>query len=240
MALHPSSYKPDLKASVIIPAFSEAGTIQAVIEDVRGSLGAGDEVVVVDDGSRDATADVALRAGATVIEHPFNLGQGSAIQTGIEYGLSDPSVQILATFDADGQHDAADLQAMRLRLENDADLDIVLGSRKGQDMAVPKPKRLLLEAGVMFTWLLTGLRLSDTHNGLRVFRRRFAEQVSIGMSDMAHASELIALVARGDFNYVEHPVTIRYTEYSRGKGQSMLNAVNIGFDVLLERVARLK
>ena len=94
---------------VIIPAFNEAAVIGEVIADVRSVF---DHVVCVDDGSADGTADIAGLAGAHVVRHPINLGQGAAIQTGVEYARKQPGAQLFATFDADGQHRVKDLAAM--------------------------------------------------------------------------------------------------------------------------------
>jgi hypothetical protein len=88
---------------------------------------------------------------------------------------------------------------------------------------------------VAFTRLTSGLRLSDAHNGLRVLTRDAAEVMDLQQAGMAHASELIGLVARHRLRYCEVPMTVAYTEYSRAKGQSSLNAVNIVVDLLLAR-----
>ena len=86
---------------IVVPAFNEAGMIGEVIADLRSVFS---NVVCVDDGSRDDTGEVALRAGAHLVRHPVNLGQGAAIQTGVEYARRQPGAQVFATFDADGQH----------------------------------------------------------------------------------------------------------------------------------------
>src|SRR5258706_10031395 len=100
--------EPDGCTWVVIAAYNEAGVIARVITDVRRR---GYPVVVVDDGSADATAEVAAEAGAVVINHPVNLGQGAALQTGIEYALAE-GADFVVTFDADGQHRADDIAGL--------------------------------------------------------------------------------------------------------------------------------
>ena len=127
---------------IVVPAFNEASVIGDVIADIRSVF---DHVVCVDDGSKDGTGDLALRAGAHVVPHPVNLGQGAAIQTGIEYARSRPGAQVFATFDADGQHRLKDVVAMIDRLSTD-DVDMVVGTRFAEP-SVSKPplvKRIIL------------------------------------------------------------------------------------------------
>ena len=112
---------------IVVPAFNEAGVIGDVITDLRSVFA---NVVCVDDGSADDTGDIALRAGAHLVRHPVNLGQGAAIQTGVEYARSQPGAQVFATFDADGQHRVEDVVAMIDRLAAE-DADIVIGTRFG-------------------------------------------------------------------------------------------------------------
>src|SRR5208337_4101591 len=110
---------------IVIPAFNEAAVVGEVIADVRSVF---DHVVCVDDGSTDGTGEIARRAGAHLVRHPINLGQGAAIQTGVEYARKQPGAQVFATFDADGQHRVKDLAAMVDRL-NAGDVDVVIGTR---------------------------------------------------------------------------------------------------------------
>jgi polyprenyl-phospho-N-acetylgalactosaminyl synthase len=99
-------------------------------------------------------------------------------------------------------------------------------------------RRLLLQVARRFERLATGMRLTDAHNGLRVFSRRFATQVELSMSDMAYASELLGLIARSGLPYGEHPVTINYTDYSTRKGQRSINSINIATDIWMHQVLK--
>ena len=221
-------------AWVVIPAFNESAKIGEV---VTGVLRAFAHVVVVDDGSGDDTAAQALAAGAHVVVHPINLGQGAALQTGFEFALRQ-GAQWLVTLDADGQHDPEDARAM-LAFAREHDLDICLGSRfLGRTEGMTAGRRLLLKAALAFQTFTSGLRLTDAHNGLRVLHRRAARRIRLRQNRMAHASEIVAVIAREKLRYREFPVTIRYTEYSRSKGQGALGALNIVVDLLLGRLGK--
>lgn len=216
---------------IVVPAFNEASVIGDVVTDLRAEFS---HVVVVDDGSRDDTAAVALRAGAHVVPHPVNLGQGAALQTGVEYARTRPGAEVFATFDADGQHRVADVVTMIDRLRRD-DLDIVIGTRfaGGAPTRVPAVKRAVLRAAAWLSPSSRRLHLTDTHNGLRVFDKKVADGLNLTMNGMSHASEFITLIAENHWRIGEEPVEILYTDYSMSKGQPLLNGVNILFDGLL-------
>jgi len=216
---------------IVVPAYNEASVIGDVISDIRTVF---DHVVCVDDGSKDGTGDLALQAGAHVVSHPVNLGQGAAIQTGIEYARSRPGAQVFATFDADGQHRLKDAVAMIDRLSAD-DVDMVVGTRFAEPSASKPPllKRIILRTAAVLSPNSRALRLTDAHNGLRVFNKKVADELNITMSGMSHASEFIALAVENRWRVVEEPVEILYTDYSKSKGQPLLNGVNIVFDGLL-------
>ena len=217
-------------AWIVVPAFNEAGVIGEVIADLRSVFS---NVVCVDDGSADDTGDVALRAGAHLVRHPVNLGQGAAIQTGIEYARRQPDAQIFATFDADGQHRVKDLVTMIDRL-GVGDVDVVIGTRFGPGVTRPPLlKRVVLQTAARLSPRGRRLGLTDTNNGLRVFNKTVADRLNITMSGMSHATEFIMLIAENRWRVAEEPVEVLYTEYSQSKGQPLLNGVNIIFDGFL-------
>jgi len=219
---------------VVIAAYNEAAVIARVIADVRR---AGYPVVVVDDGSTDDTTDIARVAGAVVIRHPFNLGQGAALQTGIDYALAQ-SAEIIVTFDSDGQHRVDDVSRLCAALREE-DADFALGSRfLGQSPNLPPLRRLLLKAATLFTRLSTGLAITDTHNGLRAMTRRGAAAIRLRQNRMAHASELLSQIGSSGLRYVERRVTIDYTAYSLAKGQTMRDAILILVDLWARRLYR--
>lgn len=213
---------------MVVPAFNEAAIIRQSVASLRTRF---PNVVVVDDGSGDATPAEALAAGAVVLQHAVNIGQGAALQTGIDYALAQ-GAGFVATFDADGQHHVEDLVAMLAVLRAES-LDVVLGSRfLGQAVGLSGTRRLLLKAAVLFTNLTTGLRLTDAHNGLRVMTAAAARRLQIRQEGMAHASELIAQIAQLGLRFREVPVTISYSDYSVGKGQRLSNSFGILRDLV--------
>ncbi|WP_445153914.1 glycosyltransferase family 2 protein [Arthrobacter sp. Hor0625] len=213
-----------------MPVFNEAAVVGSVIE---GLLPDFPHIVCVDDGSTDGSQSIARAAGAVVVQHPVNLGQGAALQTGIEFALTDPDLDCVVTFDADGQHRVQDAKAMTARIRS-GEAEVVLGSRFLDARTQLSPaKRLVLRTAALQFRVSTGLNLSDAHNGLRAFSPDAAAKIHLTQNRMAHASELIHQIAEFKPKWVEHPVEIIYTDYSRSKGQSLLNSVNIVADLFL-------
>lgn len=226
--------RPERELVVVIAAFNEQEAIGGVVAGLRQS---NVDVVVVDDGSKDQTAARASEAGAIVIRHPINLGQGAALQTGIDFGLRH-HYAFFVTFDADGQHDPADIPILK-KMQSDTGTDFVLGSRfLGRTVGMTGARRLLLRAAVAFTRLTSGVKLTDAHNGFRLMTRKGALAIDLKQNRMAHASEFVDQIAASGLKYTECPVTIRYTDYSRAKGQSAFNSLNIVIDLLLLRLRK--
>jgi glycosyltransferase involved in cell wall biosynthesis len=194
-------------------------------------------IVVVDDGSTDETGLEALAGGATVLTHIVNLGQGAALQTGIEYALLQ-GAEYIFTFDADGQHAPESLTVLAETMRSTG-ADVVLGSRwLGHVEAMPALRRLILRLAVVFTRLHSGLSVSDTHNGLRLFSRAAAVRLKITQPRMAHASEILAQIGSTKLRFAEAPVTVRYTEYSLRKGQKISGMFRVLSDIFYARWTR--
>lgn len=214
---------------VVIPLYNEATVIAEVI---AGLLPDFPNVVCIDDGSRDGSGAVARAAGARVVSHPINLGQGAALQTGFEYAL-ERDARYVVTFDADGQHRVVDAVAMVGRAR-DEDLSIVFGSRFLDDRTKPGLlKRIVLKTAVVATNWTTKTRLTDAHNGLRVIREDALRQIKLRQDRMAHGTEIVMQLGRTGLPYAEQPVEVLYTDYSRSKGQSLLNSINILIELVI-------
>jgi glycosyltransferase involved in cell wall biosynthesis len=220
---------------IIIPVYNEAKIIGSVLNEVLKKFS---NVVCVNDGSVDNSGREIEKTRAILIEHSINLGAGAATQTGIDYALMDLKAKYFITIDADGQHEIEDALRMLERLK-EKDLDIVFGSRfLGQVQNISKIKSQFLKLAALFSKKTSGVYLTDPHIGIRVFNRKFAENLKITMPDFAHASELVERVAEGNYKYDEEPVTVTYSHYSKSKGQPMLNAINITVDLMLDKISK--
>jgi glycosyltransferase involved in cell wall biosynthesis len=230
----PSPAPADTRIWVVIAAYNEEKVVANTVKNVLADY---PNVVVVSDGSRDRTAEEATSAGAAVLRHPINLGQGAALQTGIDYALS-RDADYIVTFDADGQHRVADIGALLAKLKSE-NADIAFGSRfLGEAVGITPRRRLVLKLGVLFNFIFTGLMMTDAHNGLRVMTADSARKIRIRQNGMAHASEFVEQVARLKLRWIEVPIVVIYTDYSAAKGQRLGNSFNIALDVIGGKVHR--
>jgi polyprenyl-phospho-N-acetylgalactosaminyl synthase len=229
-----SSRETDNDLWIVIAAYNEAGMIADTLAEVRRAYR---NVVVVSDGSTDQTVQQAITSGAVVLSHPINLGQGAALQTGIDYALS-RGAKFICTFDADGQHRVSDIAVLLEQLKIQQ-ADIAFGSRfLGDSIDMPLRRKLVLKLGAIFNFLTTGILMTDAHNGLRVMTADTARQIRIRQNGMAHASEIVEQVARLKLKLIEVPMVVIYSKYSIAKGQRLGNSVNIAIDVIGRKVQR--
>lgn len=221
------------RVAVVVPAHNEARVVVDVLQELREYFPL---VMCVDDGSTDDTSLRARQAGAVVIRHAINRGQGAALQTGFQWVLQRPEISGIVTFDADGQHRVSDALDMT-RLLFAGEFDVVLGSRfLSLQQQTPLLRRAALRMATRYTRAVTGLPVTDTHNGLRVLSRRAAKCMRFRHPGMAHASEVLEIIRSAGLSWVEHPVTIDYTDHSLAKGQSMWNSVNILWDTVVKEL----
>lgn len=218
---------------VVVPAYNEAEMIRPVVDKL---VSFHYSIVVVDDGSRLNLFPLLRGAPVHYLRHRVNLGQGAALQTGIAYALA-LGASFIVTFDADGQHEGADIgRFIRLLAADKA--DIVLGSRF-MDEAVHNMsarRKITLQLARYINYLFTGLLLSDAHNGMRAMNRKAAEAIRIHENRMAHATEILSQIKDKKLRYAELPVHVYYTSYSRAKGQSVFAGFRILFDLLLAKL----
>ena len=220
---------------VVIPSYNEGKVIRQTIR----SLGDQYHVVLVDDASTDDTANAVRDLPIYYLCHDINLGQGAALQTGMDFARQQ-GADVVVHFDADGQHNPADIDQFIHEL-HEHDLDIVLGSRflrNGDLIAIPRLRRLLLRVARIINGLLTGLWLSDAHNGFRVMNRHALSTIQLKENRMAHASEILMQIRRKGLRYKEVPTHIIYTEYSQVKGQRWQGAIDILIDVFINKYFR--
>ena len=222
----------DSSTWVVVPLYNEASVIGGVLLELRRRF---ENVVVVDDGPSDASYEAARPEATWILRNLVNRGQGAAIQTGTAFALARGAERV-AHFDADGQHDVRDLQRMVERVSSGA-CDIAIGNRFADGASnVPTGRRLLLRGAILFHRIASGVELSDVHNGLRVFSRQAAERIEITADRMAHASELVDLIAKSGLRVEEVPVRIRYSEYSLAKGQRWSGGFRVLFHYLVGRL----
>jgi polyprenyl-phospho-N-acetylgalactosaminyl synthase len=221
-----------LKAFIIVPAYNESAEIGRVLHSL---LLLNYPVILVDDGSTDNTPQIASTFPVLLIRHSINLGQGAALETGMEAARI-MDADYVVHFDADGQHDPSDIERLLTPLYND-ETDIVFGSRflEGKTMGMPKAKKFVLRLGRWVNYLLTGVLLSDAHNGFRALNKRALFTIHLHQSGMAHASEILFEAKKNALRYKEMPVHVQYTDYSIQKGQGVLNSINILFHLLFNR-----
>jgi glycosyltransferase involved in cell wall biosynthesis len=192
-------------------------------------------IVVVDDGSKDNGYEVVKKnTDAIITRHIINRGQGAALQTGMEVAI-DRGAKYIVHFDSDGQHDVKDLDHMLETLIK-GKYDIVLGSRFIQENKIPLKKRIILRLGIIFTFLLSQIWLTDVHNGLRVMTAQTAKKLDLQHDRMEHASEILDKVKSLNLKYKEVPVTIHYTDYSQAKGQKISNSINIAIKLISSKL----
>ena len=218
-----------MKIICVIPAWNEALKITKVVEDVRVYV---QDIVVVDDCSKAETGILAEKAGAKVLRHRINRGQGAALQTGNEYALL-LGADIIVHFDADDQFLASEIPDVVAPIATNR-ADIVFGSRfLGKEPNWPfLKKHIIMPLALFFTRFFLGVRLSDPQNGFRAMNRKAAQLTAISNREMAHASEIQAKAFREKLRIEEVPVTVIYHEY----GQKLSGGFRVLKDLLISKI----
>lgn len=217
-----------MKLLIVIPAFNEARIIghtvkQTLAETARYRR---KTLLVIDDGSRDNTQTEAQKSGAEVIRHSLNRGLGGAIGTGVAYAKKN-HFDIMVTLDADGQHNPKDIHTLISTLIRKK-VDVVIGSRTlSQSDQFPRDRQLLNHLSNYFTRIMFGIYSSDSQSGFRAFGKRAIGLLELKTQRMEVSSEIFSEIKRNELTYTEVPIQVIYTSYSRTKGQSNFNAINI-------------
>lgn len=222
-----------MKTIAIVPGYKEADRIGETVCAIRPHV---DVVLVIDDGSPDATAERARQAGALVIRHCVNRGQGASLRTGLEGALA-LGADILVQLDADGQHDPSYIPAL-VRPIVLGEADVTFGSRfMGIEAeGITTGRKLLLQAARTFNAFAVGVptHLTDPQSGYRAFSAQAAAKVDFKQDRMAHCSEILRLVTRSkSLRWKEVPVRVRYTQDSMRKGQKPWDAAKIAWQLLI-------
>lgn len=230
------------RVCVVIPAYNEATVIGEVVKSAREvflkSKKAYDiDIVVVNDGSKDETANEAKKGGAIVINHILNSGAGSATLTGLAYARQH-NYDIAATMDADGQH-APDDVLEGIKSINQGNADLLIGSRLIDSRGMSKIKVLGNKGLSLFTYLLFGINVTDSQSGLRIFSKRAIDGLQWKSTGYEFCSEMIWRAKQARMSVSEYPIKAIYTDYSRAKGQNNWNAINIVKRLCKQRIAEI-
>lgn len=229
------------KVCVVVPAYNEATVIHDVVLRAKKQLDKDKsisyEIVVVNDGSADATSAEARRAGATVIDHILNSGAGSATATGLRYAQKN-GFDIAATMDADGQHAPEDVLRGIDTIKN-SDTDLLIGSRLIDSTGMSKVKILGNKGLSSITYVLFGINSTDSQSGLRLFSRKSLETLKWKTSGYEFCSEMLWRANQAGLRIDEYPIQAIYTDYSTAKGQNNWNAINIIKSLLRRRISEI-
>lgn len=212
---------------IVMPAHNEERSIGGVLDALRAE--GWTNVIVVDDGSRDLTAEIARSKGAIVISHPKNMGLGAALRTGLG-AARERGADRVVTFDADGQHDPKAVGRLLDALDG---ADIVIGIR--QHLGIPLHKRLGNFGLNFITYLLSGA-FTDSQSGSRAFNRRALEAIRIRSDRYEVSSEIIIQAKRLGLRLGSVPVKCFYTGYSKARGTTIASGFRISWRLLKQRI----
>ena len=201
---------------VIVPAYNEEKRIGRVLRGLFEHEYK--NILVIDDCSKDSTVNVALRAGAKVLSHKVNRGQGASLETGNEYARQN-EYDTVVHFDGDGQMNPEDIKMAIDKIDNGG-YDIVLGSRFLDSRSkIPFLKKfLILPVSRWINFVFTHVKLTDAHNGFRVLNKKSLEKIRIIQDQMAHNTEIVKQIKKNDLKFVEIPVEINYHHFGQGVG----------------------
>lgn len=225
---------------VIVPAYNEAKVLQDVVKHARKVFSKSRydiDIVVVNDGSKDATSIEAQKGGALVIDHILNSGAGCATATGLSYAMQS-NYTAAATMDADGQHAPEDvLKGFDLLFKQGGDL--LIGSRLIDNSGMSRVKVLGNKGLSFITFVLFGINSTDSQSGLRIYGRKALEELRWTTSGYEFCSEMLWRANQLKLEIKEFPIKAIYTEYSKAKGQSNWNAINIIKSLLRRRIVEM-
>ena len=198
---------------VVIPIYNESKVIGSVLEEI---FAAGNyQIVVVDDGSSDDTFAALREYDVVALRHKLNRGKGAAVKTGI-MAANQIGADICVTIDGDGQHDPCDIERIILPIvENKA--DVVLGTRGIDQETMPFIKVVANKIGNVVTWLFYGILVTDSQSGFRAFSRQAAMIIDTKADKYEYDSKVIREIKNNRLRFVEVPISVRYTEYSKSK-----------------------
>lgn len=219
---------------IVVPAFNESKVIRKVLRSIpRKFKGINKvEIAVINDGSTDQTAKLALSSKVIVLNHLLNRGAGAATKTGIELAKT-KNTDVVVTFDADGQHHAGDIQRVIEPIIKSS-ADIVIGSRLIKKQPMPTDRLIISRFASLATFFLFGVYSSDSQSGLRAFSKKALDLLDVKSDRMEYSSEILLEAKKHGLKIKEVPIKAIYTQYSKQKGQKNSNAIPIFFRFLVK------
>lgn len=221
-----------MKTLVVIPAYNEGNAISGVLKDLKSH--GYKNLVVVDDGSKDKTGEIARKSGAVVLSHIINRGLGAALGTGFAYA-KEHNFKSLVTFDADGQHEAKDVKDLLKEIENES-ADVVVGKRPINSKNTPLSRKLANLLANIVTYTFFGVWTNDSQSGLRAFSKQALEKIQIKTDRMEVSSEFFKEIHQHNLKYKEIDIRAIYTDYSltnSKQGSVGRSSFSIGYKMLL-------
>ncbi|KKQ72094.1 MAG: family 2 glycosyl transferase [Candidatus Peregrinibacteria bacterium GW2011_GWC2_39_14] len=223
-----------MKTFIVIPAYNEAKIVSCAVHDLK--IHGYRDIVVVDDGSSDKTFEEAERAGAVAIKHVINCGVGAATQTGIDFALKN-GADAIVTFDADCQHSADDIEGLIEPILK-RKYDVVIGSRFLNKQKIPFSRRVFNKIGNFLTYLISGIYSTDSQSGIKVFSREAAKKIRITANRFEYCSEIFREIKETRLSFIEVPVKVSYTAYTKLKGQNFAHGLETGFKLIVRSLMR--
>ncbi len=218
-----------MKVWTVMPAYNEERSIGRVLDALKRE--GWRNIIVVDDGSSDRTAEVARSKGALVIHHKKNMGLGAALRTGLAKARK-LGADCAVTFDADGQHDP---KAVGLLVKALNDADLVIGVRR--HLGIPLHKRLGNFGLNLITWFFSGV-LTDSQSGSRAFNKRALKRIRIRSNRYEVSSEIIIQARQKGLRLREAPVRCFYTKYSKARGTTITSGFKIFWSLIKQGVSK--
>lgn len=218
-----------MRIFVVLAAYNEAQKIGGVLESL---FAAGySNVLVCDDGSKDQTTEIARKAGAVVVRHPINRGAGAATKTGLEAAIR-LGADIMVVMDADGQHAVEDVAKLIDALKGSS-ADVAIGDRMHDKQQMPFVRRIFNGIANLITQALGGAAIADSQSGFKAFTRKAVETIRIRSNGFEFCSEIVREIKLHELHFVEVPIQVIYSDYSRSKGQSFYNGARTAWRLFI-------
>ncbi|PIP51185.1 glycosyltransferase family 2 protein [Candidatus Berkelbacteria bacterium CG_4_8_14_3_um_filter_33_6] len=233
-------YTIHMKLAIVLPAYNEEKILRSVLESLPKKLIGINNIytVVTDDGSKDKTFAVAKKYATIALRHKINLGTGSATITGIRYAMRKLKPDIIITMDSDGQHDPKNVSALIKPIVNKK-CDVVIGSRMLDSKGMPLIKIFTNKFANFITFIFSGIWASDTQTGFRAYNRKALQKIKLRTTGYEYCTEVFAELRRNGLKFIEVPVKVIYSDYSKAKGQSIANSINVLIKLINRNLTKL-